>query len=349
MQVATEAIGAPFGRPLNVADMNFAADVDVATGMTAPTLQIADIEGLAITKPMGVASICPVATGACVGSTTGGDVTGWDMYGQLITETVAAAGVSTIAFAGIVGAPDDAVWVNQFGLPYKYLGDAASPNADVTITAPDPAEDARGTFAFGGTFVDTDPMKYTEVEVPYIADRAELMGAPYASRFETTAAVAETVMVGTIDNTGAIAITTTLIADDSTQQVYSFPDGGTVAVDNGAGTLNYTLSPLWMSKYARNITDVDTLVSGSTNHGSSIAVNLTGSVALLSGSAPTPTPTPTPPPALPASFNTHADANGWLAAFNAWSPVDVSPDGWGSMTLTEKHTICQTIYDEAVD
>lgn len=274
MQLAPEGPGQPMGHQSYVPAM-YAYDVAHRSGVADITIKLQDLE--ALTMPfvdMADAIVCPVSTGACVSSTTGGVVKGFDMYGQYIEETVGAAGTSTIAFASVHEAPADAAWANQFGLPYAYAGAAPNPNADVTFTAPAADEDARGTFAYGGSLAAP-----VEVAVPYLTVRDNLMGDPYAPRFATTDREAETTMAATIDNTGAIAITKTLIADDSAVQVYTFPDGGTVVTDNAAEALNYTLSPLWMSKYAKQVVleaVKDTLVSGSTPAGTSIKVNLTG-------------------------------------------------------------------------
>lgn len=293
MQHATEAIGAPFSRPLRFEQESmYVYDIDHRSGLAMPTLQIADIAGVAA-KVMGEALVCPVATGACVSSTTGGEVVGWDMYGQLVKETVAAAGTSKIAFAGLTSSPADAVWANQYGLPYKYSAAAATPNADVTITASAADGDSRGTFTFGGTLVDTDPPKYTEVQVPYMVDMSWPFGEAYAPRYETAAAVAAQTFAATIDNTGAIAITQIAITNDDSAIVYQFPDGGQITQAAGAATVNYMLSPLWLDKYRRAQEldmNEDGLVRAATIQGTHVKVDLTGTIAR---SAPTP-PQPAP-------------------------------------------------------
>lgn len=276
MQHAAQALAAPPATPLNVADMEYIYDVDHRNGLAVPTLQLMDIDALGVfSSVMGQIGICPVATGACVASTTGGDVIGFDMYGQYIEETVGAAGTSTIAFYGVLSAPADALWANQFGLPYKYTGAAAAPNADVTVTVPDAEEDARGTFAYeGGDLVATG---YIEVEVPFMVDMDEPYGAPYKTRFATADRVASTEFAGTVNSSGVIAITKTLIADDSAFIILSFADGTTLRTANEADTVNATLKPLWMSQYSK-VADVDKIVTGVTEHGSPITVNLTGSL-----------------------------------------------------------------------
>lgn len=275
MQIAPEALTGVPGRNLNVADMKYVYDIDHRNGLALPTIQLSDIDAMGVfARRMGNVGVCPVATGACVSSATGGVVYGFDMYGQYIQQTVGVGGTSTIAFAVVTEAPADALWANQFGLPYKYSDAAAAPNADVTITASGADADSRGTFAYAGSLTAGE---YTEVEVPYMIDTDAPYGAPYNTRFDTTAAVASTEFAGTVNNTGAIAITKTLIADDSAFITLSFADGTTVRTANAAEAYNHTLNPLWMSKYA-SVADVDKIVTGVTEHGSPITVNLTGSL-----------------------------------------------------------------------
>lgn len=261
-QQSTQAIGAPFSRRLNVSDMNYAYEVDTKTGFCAPVIAIADIAGVSVGfgKKMGETDVCPIATGACVSSPAGGLVEGWDMYGQFVAEIVAPGGTSTIAFAGITGAPSDAQWANRFGLPYKWKADAATPNQDVTLAPPADDEDSRGTFSFGGSFNDTDPYSFTEVEVPYIADRTALFGVPYSERFDATTEerfATDIEVTATVDAAGAVAVTIASTGSNETPATITFPDGTTVRGASGS-IVNHTLSPLWMSKYARQIGDDQT-------------------------------------------------------------------------------------------
>lgn len=276
MQLAPKSIGVPFSRPLNVAETKYAADVDAQTGFCAPYLVLPDIDGDAVDagKAMGATAVCPCQTGACVSSVTGGVVVGWDMYGQYIEETIGAASDGTIAFAGLTSYPADALWTNQYGLPYKYSAAAATPNASITITPSAADEDSRGTIAYSGAYTNGE----ATVEVPYVADRDALFGAPYDTRFATPAAAADDEFAGTVASTGAISITQTLVADTSQYVFYTFADGYQVRYDNGADTVNHTLSALWMSQYAADWADVDVLVSAVTEAGTKIVINLTGSL-----------------------------------------------------------------------
>jgi hypothetical protein len=337
MQLATQQIGAPFARPLNVKDMGYAYEVDSGSGLCEPTLWLVDIDGTPAfqQKLMGDVNVCPVSTGACVVSAAGGEIIGYDMYGQFVKETVAAAGTTKIAFAGIVTGPDDVMWTNKFGLPYKYKGAHPVPNAANTITASAADGDARGTFV-----TTADISKGAHVSVPYVADLTALFGAPYADRFKSGTRVAPVTMAGTINVSGVIAITKTLIADGSRNQFYTLPDGQQITTPNAAGTVNATLSKLWMSKYARTITNVDTLVRGGTENGTSILVNLTGIIATpTSGSAPAPVI-----PALPTSFTTHAQADAWLDEFALGVGVG-EPLDWATLTLAQKYASAQALID----
>lgn len=285
MQHATEAIGVPFARGLNVSETKYAAEVNSVTGLTAPTLRIKDIGGLALAsavaaRRMGDTIVSLIPTGACISSVSGGVIEGWDMYGQYVAQTVAAAGTSTIAFAGVVKYPADALWVERYGLPYKYSAAAAAPNADVTITASGPSADARGTFVYAGAF---GADGWADVPVPYVADRDALFGAPYADRFDLAVAsryATALAVVGTINNTGAIALTipTSGLASQVPCTV-TFPDGTTVrAITNSV--VNHTLSPVWMSQYANVVPDVDKLVAVSFDwpQFAGVYANLTGSL-----------------------------------------------------------------------
>jgi hypothetical protein len=344
MQLATQQIGAPFARPLNVKDMGYAYEVDSGNGMCEPTLWLIDIDDVSVleAKPMGDAYMCVVGTGACVTSVAGGEVIGFDMYGQYVRETLAAGTPSKIAFAGIVTCPDDTKWVSQFGLPYKYRTAHPVPNAANTITASAADGDARGTFV-----TTADISEGAHVSVPYVADLTALFGAPYAERFKSGARVAPVTMVGTINVSGNITITKTLIADGSRNQFYTLPDGQQIRTANAAGPVNAKLSPLWMSKYARTITDVDTLVRGGTENGTSILVNLTGIVATPTSADdpdPVPLPGPTPFPTLPAAFTTHVQADAWLDEFTLALGVG-EPLDWASQTLAQKYASAQALID----
>lgn len=340
MQLATQQIGVPFARPLNVKDMGYAYDVDSGNGMCEPTLWIIDLDDVPVlsAKPMGDAYVCPVATGACISSAAGGAAVGYDMYGQLVRETLAAGAPSKIAFAGVVTCPDDTEWVSQFGLPYKYKGAHPLPNAANTVTAPAADGDARGTFV---TTVDIS--EGAHVSVPYVADLTALFGAPYAERFKSGERVAPVTMAGTVTAAGLVTIVKTLIADGARNQFYTLPDGQQIVTPNAAGPVVRTLSPLWMSKYARVITDIDTLVRGGTENGTSILVNLTGSVA-SNMSEPVPTPEPPVFPTLPASFSTHAQADAWLDEFTTALGIG-EPLDWANMTLAQKHAAAQDLID----
>lgn len=345
MQLATQQIGAPFARPLNVKDMGYAYEVDSGNGMCEPTLWITDIDGTPakLHKVMGDVYVCPVSTGACVESAGGGKIIGYDMYGQYVEETLGTGETTKIAFAGIVTAPDDATWMNKFGLPYKYKSAHPVPNAANTITGPAADGDARGTFV-----TTVDITHGAHVSVPYVADLKALFGAPYHERFKSGKRVARVTFVGTINASGAIVVTKTQVADSARNIFLTMPDGHTVVSPNAAGAVNYQLPPLWLSKYADTITDIDRLVRGSTENGTPIIVDLTGSLAKPATPvvAPAPAPPPEPPsyPPLPASFTTHAQADAWLDEFTAAIGIG-EPLDWATQTLAQKHASAQGLID----
>ena len=272
-QLATE--GGGFGpRSMGVpraADNNskiYVYDIDHRSNVCQAQVHIEELDAiLVVDEPQ-----CRVPTGATIASVTGGVVIGYDMYGQYITETVGAAGTSDTAFLTVLAAPADALWVSEYGLPYRYADDPAPP-ADVTYVAPANLNE-RGTFTWGGTYPATVVHNYTVDPVNMFGDTMANFASPDAIAADTFAA--------TVDETGAIEITTTLVADSSTKVIFTFPDGKTVVADNGAGTVNYTLSPLWMSKYAAIIADndsfLDTMIRAATNAGTHVIVDVTGSL-----------------------------------------------------------------------
>lgn len=344
MQRATEAIGVAPSTPLNVSDMHYVYDIAHRDGQVTATILVDDIAWPVSKNMLGDVAVCPVKTGALVASVGGGLVEGWDMYGQYVQEVIGAAARSTIAFAGITQGPGDLLWVNQWGLPYKWLSGSMP---GITIVAPADDKDARGTF-----FVIANVAEPTEIDLNYKADQTAPFGKPYATRFASGERVSDVTMLGTINEAGVIAITKTLIADGSRSQFYTMPDGQPITTPNAAGTVNYTIPSLWMSKYARTIIDVDTLVRGSTENGTSILVNLSGDVSADPVIAPAPPPDPGPLPgpvfpSLPASFSTHAQANEWLDEFTLALGIG-EPLDWASQTLLQKHASAQALID-AID
>lgn len=341
MQHATQQLGVPFARPTVVSDVQYVYDIEHRSGLAIPSIHLIDLDGVSLfdDKPMGAASVCPMPTGACVSSVAGGSVEGWDMYGQFVQETLSAGATSKIAFAGVVVGPPDLEWESRYGLPYKWIAADASQDADIVMTPPAADGDARGTFIYQGT----DKV----VELRYYADREQPFGAPYATRFASSPRTARATFAGTINTGGVIAVTKTQIADGATYIFLTMPDGQTIKSLNAAGVVNYTLPPLWMSKYARTITDIDTLIRGSTENGTPIIVNLTGNVAapvIAPAPPPDPPPAPAPFPALPATFTTHAQADAWLDEFTLALGVG-EPLDWATQTLAQKHASAQALID----
>lgn len=261
-------------RDSHVPAMKYAMDVTVGSGIARPTMALEGIAGVAVsTHVMGDVGVCPVSCGACVSSTTGGLVQGYDMYGQYIEETVAAEGTSTIAFAGILAAPADAVWADQYGLPYKYAGAAAdAPAGVVTYTEPASDEDARGTFA-----LDT-PLATgvrDEVELYYLADTENLMGDAYATRFASPDRVSAVTEAGTLNkSTGVGSITKVASSDTSGIRWYTLPDGQVLESNDSAGALAFTLSSLYISKYGA-VLPASMPLKGVTGAGTPLNVTLT--------------------------------------------------------------------------
>lgn len=276
-QLATEGAGfGPKSMGVPRADDNntktYVYDIDHRTNLCIAQVHILDIDAVLVDDT----PECPVPTGATISSVTGGVIQGYDMYGQYIEETVAAAGTSNVAFYAVVDAPADALWANEFGLPYRHASSAAAP-ANVTYVAPT-GLNGRGTFTWGSTFPATVTHNYT-------VERTNMFG-DVRSQFASGAAIADVTMVGTINSAGAIAITQTLVADGSSWAKFTVPDeagsGRQHVVANGASTINLQLSPLWLQKYARAGNEVtaswvDQLVRGVTENGTNIIVDLTGS------------------------------------------------------------------------
>lgn len=263
--------GAP-ATPSHVPNMKYAYEVGVG-GVVDLKMTVDDINEISVHDDdyvMGNTAFCPVHSGACVSSVTGGVVRGFDMLGQFCEQTVGAAGTSTIAFAGITSAPADALWANRYGLPYKYSGVAANAPAGITFIASAADGDARGTFT-----VNAGVTAETEVRLMYLADDTNLHGDPYSARFTTPDRVADDPTTGTLNSaTGAIAITTAVAADTSSYQFFTMPDGAVVRAANGIGTVNYTLPKLWLSKYGSTL-GATLVITGVTEAGTNIPVTLT--------------------------------------------------------------------------
>lgn len=258
MQLAPASPSQPIGHNSHVPNMEYAYDVVHRTGLVTATLKVASITGTPIKGArMGVSVVCPIDTGACVSSATGGIVTGTDMYGQPVRETVGIAGTSEIAFAAIQSAPADAQWANQFGLPYKYLDDATPPATNITITAPASDGDARGTFVVVSPALTS---VYQDIQLNYVADKLNLMGDAYASRWASDPVGSLTVSVtATLDPTGEAVVTIPEAGTPASAVTVTFPDGHTVRGTSGT-EITHQLSPIWMSQYAKAIgTDEDAL------------------------------------------------------------------------------------------
>lgn len=360
MQLATSAQGQPLGRPSITPGDAYVYDISHRNGMYVGSVFIQDIEGDPVNLvDMAEAGVCPVATGACVTSAAGGTIEGYDMYGQLVREDVAAAGTSTIALAFVTNAPADATWTNQYGLPYMYSADADASNTDVTITPPADDEDARGTFAFAGTFVDEDPAQQTEVLIPYVVDQTNVFGTPYAERFASPEFDTQSIVItGTIDGTGLVTLTIPSTGDAEVPCQITYPDGSRqYAPSDSAPT--HTLSEVWMQQYGRIIVD-DAAALGNLvtvdplgNEYAPVYVQLTGTAEPAVMASPAPPaeepPTEEPPATLsapPASFTTHAAADAWLDEYaQVVLGFDADTIDWTSMNLSEKKTAAQSLYD----
>lgn len=271
-QLATEGGGfgpRGFGVP-GAADNNaksYVYDIDNRNNQCIAVTKVMDIS----TTLCSDVDVCPVGTGAKVGSVSGGVVAGYDMYGQYQKETVGAAGTSVACYSAIATAPADALWVNEFGLPYTYASDTAT--GDVSYVAPT-GINKRGSFVFSGDFPD-------EATHDYIVDRVNMFGDNSADFAGGQPGEAAVIVAATVDNTGVIAITQTALGDGSASITYRFPDSGQITQADGAATVNYTLSPLWMSKYARNqiLEEVlDGLIRAASDIGTHVIVDLTGGI-----------------------------------------------------------------------
>lgn len=364
MQLATQAIGVPFGRAHNVGDIRYAYDVSYRAGLAVPTVKVDDISGVAVNavpgSDMAEAAICPVDVGACVTSTAGGTLVGWDMYGQMVMEDVAAAGTSTIAFAGLVDAPEDAQWVNQFGLPYMWKAAAADDPGGVTYVPPAEDEDARGTFT-----VDAGVTEPTDVQLYYVADQVALLGVPYANRFaspefdtstlEVTGAItAGGLATVTIPSTGGTEVPCQIMWGDGT---YDYALSGTAPTHQYGG--------LWLSQYGRSITEpqqmsqfvtVDPLgneyapvyVTFDSVPDAAAMMAPEGEPEALVEPASAPAPPPGNVPAVPSSFASHTAADAWLADYTAavdgFDPASIE---WEGQTLMQKRDTALALYDTA--
>lgn len=347
VQLATQAPGQPMGHTSYTSYSAYVYDVEHRGGLAMPTIALMDLE--TVTMPfvdMAEAVVCPVATGACVTSTAGGMVIGYDMYGQMIYEDIAAAGTSTIAFASIIVAPDDASWVNTFGLPYKRL-DASHDSTNVAFTDASDTGDSRGLFTYATALAEP-----VEVEIAYKVDRKELFGAPYAERFASAEFDTSTMTIaGTIDATGAVSIAIPSAGPTEVPCQVSLPGVGTVYAMSGAA-VNVQLPALWMNQYGEQIGD-DPLLLGNLitvdplgNEYAPVYVQLVGTVAPTATTTPAPDPAPSPDvlSAPPSSFGTHAAADAWLAEYLTVTGHD-EPDEWSTQTLSEKRASAVALYE----
>lgn len=271
-QLATEGGGfGPRGLGVPGVDDNnkktYVYDIDHRTNQCIATIKLMDISAV----DASVVEACPISTGAKVTGT--GDIAGYDMYGQYQKETL--AGASVLTYSSIAYAPPGTLWVNEFGLPYRHAANAGLP-ADVTYVAPSDPE-RRGTFTYGG-----DLSEPTEVTLDYTVDRVNMFG-DHSDLFASGDPIADVTMAGTVDNTGAVAITVTQVADSSSHITFTGPAPAfPVTVDNAAGTVNALLGLLWIQQYARpgnQLLDevIDGLIAGTTENGTAVIVDLTGS------------------------------------------------------------------------
>lgn len=271
-QLATEGGGfgpCGFGVP-GASDSNtktYVYDIDHRSNQCLAVVKVEDISAVLCSE----VAACPVSTGAIVGSVSGGALAGYDMYGQYQTETVSATGKSVACYSAIAFAPADALWVNEFGLPYTH----ASNNSPANITYIVPSGiNKRGAFSWGSTFP-------AEAAHDYVVNRVNMFGdnsADFAGGQPDQPAQS---FSATVDNTGAIAISQVALADGSASITYEFPDGGQIVQAEGIATVSYTLSPLWMGKYAKNVVleeVLDGLVRAASDIGTHVIVDLTGSL-----------------------------------------------------------------------
>lgn len=129
------------------------------------------------------------------------------------------------------------------------------------------------------------------VEFSYAVDTTNMHGDAFTDMAGPQPGEDAVTVAATVNNTGAIAITQAgvVAADDGATVTYQFPDGGQMTVTAADQTVNYTLSPLWLSKYGRNniLEEVlDGLVRASSSGGTHVIVDLTGSVAPSAQTAP---------------------------------------------------------------
>lgn len=273
VQLATQALGTSLARPLiGLPKDAYVYDIDHRDGLCRATLKLPDIAGYSVfTMVEGVTGICPSDQGAAVSSVTGGVVVGFDMYGQLITETVGAAGTSKYTFSAVVSGPDDLLWTNVFSLPYKYASGGGAEGTYVVSAAGDPR----------GTFEPAAPG--TDVQLNYTVDQTDTFGN-IADRFASPAFGSTSFTpTGTVDSAGACAITLPTTGGTEVSCVVTFPDGTILTGDTGS-VVNHTLSAVWMSQYAKVIRDdADALANLVTvdalgNDRSPVYVALTGSL-----------------------------------------------------------------------
>jgi len=167
MQLGPQSVGMAPPKPSIVRGAAYVYDVAHRNGLVTSTLKGQDIAGVSVAA----LNMCPGGMAAAVTSVTGGAVQGFDMYGQIITEVVGAAGTSKYTFSHVIDAPADALWANVFGLPYKW----ASGGTVNTYTPPAADGDPRGTVA--------PATAGNDIVLDYTADTAMLYGEPLADRF----------------------------------------------------------------------------------------------------------------------------------------------------------------------
>lgn len=281
MQRNPAHIGVAPPKPMHVPDLRYVYDA-IQNGRVTVSHKFTDIGGTTVAST----PACPEPWGATVQSAAGGDVIGYDYLGQRTKVTLGAGVPGNKALAWIESAPADAVWLSIFGLPYlahgtPALDDISGSGVNLTAAAP-------GTGDERGLWEATTAVTGDWVEFSYAVNTTNLHGDAYIDIASAAIDSNDTSMVGTVDNTGAVAITTVAVTGAGTNLHFHFPDGGYVKAANGAGTVNYTIAPLWMQQYAKRSSAIDedvliTWCGDDANIGGH--VDLTGDVEPTSGAS----------------------------------------------------------------
>lgn len=296
-------------------DKSYVYDIDHRSDQCVAVTKVMDIAGI----PVSLGISCPVGTGAAVTSVTGGDIGGFDMYGQYITETVAAAGTSVATYQALAFGPDDLLWANIFGLPYRHAADNAP--ADIVYTPP-AGVDGRGKFTWGGTFP-------AEAKHDYTVDRVNMFG-DVRDQFASGEAIADQTWSGTIDANGQIVITKAAIADSSDWVRFRFDDNQRkVTPNDGAGTITHNLDPWYLSTrkgLILGIHEAGQLIYGTTSNNTQVLVTLTGVEPGQTGVDPAPVPNPVKGPFMAFGIEFWVNEDTCMVGFDIDS--DEHPDTW---------------------